>query len=692
MDSVEKLTSDGLSDMQSVRYLEAANKFDSALSKLWPCHRDTPLEHWIEIHRGHALVRAGLLQRPALEYGKNPHDLLQKSFDTFDKCVKTLQALDLRKILNSFNRSLLFSGWLGLAWISFFRGNMADAEIHIERAAELSKSLDRKYFRADRDIDTNFLRLALCREIGTLPDDFEHLCQQFGYKLSKYEVDKIHVGALDNVRSNLEGNLEQSVAIANDYYRDSTEDYDLTNDTFESVDFMHQFEAGCVGDTWFTVGAYQQARVAYECAYGSESVLVRAAASVGLGNVLMRLSVVKMEASASVGNGVTAKRSGTEVDESSSGFASAEMKYKEALKIYDELGFKVAQIIVLCNLGNLYHKRKELEKAFYWFTTALEYCSGKMDRSSAALHLHLKLAELYLDMEKWVEAFDSIVKAEENLPASNKLARTWVEHFYGSYYLEKAMVTESKAEQLSNLAEARNHLCNAVSVSAEIQQSAGTYTSLRTYTIFEQQKETYALLLWCLALQLDAGTNVTSVAEILVWCERGRSRVSLSEMWNDINHFPIIRKYISEVTDLDALQATAATAFDTLPYEQSWKHLQVLLSRCKLPPATTVVEYALCADFGFLIFVLDVPGGEPKMLRVSFKDQELNGEKLDREKLTAVVNRTVSLLHPKPPGEDDKEAEANLRFFYKLLIKSVEKWLVNTQQIIVIPHEVTTTP
>jgi hypothetical protein len=57
-----------------------------------------------------------------------------------------------------------------------------------------------------------------------------------------------------------------------------------------------------------------------------------------------------------------------------------------------------------------------------------------MDRSSAALHLHLKLAELYLDMEKWVE------------------------DFYGSYYLEKAMVTESKAEQLSNLAEARNHL------------------------------------------------------------------------------------------------------------------------------------------------------------------------------------------------------------------------------------------
>jgi hypothetical protein len=47
-----------------------------------------------------------------------------------------------------------------------------------------------------------------------------------------------------------------------------------------------------------------------------------------------------------------------------------------------------------------------------------------MDRSSAALHLHLKLAELYLDIEKWVEDFDSIVKAKENLPASNKFAGT----------------------------------------------------------------------------------------------------------------------------------------------------------------------------------------------------------------------------------------------------------------------------
>jgi hypothetical protein len=93
----------------------------------------------------------------------------------------------------------------------------------------------------------------------------------------------------------------------------------------------------------------------------------------------------------------------------------------------------------------------------------------------------------------------------------------------------------------------------------------------------------YELLLWCLVLQLDAGTNVTSVAEILVWCKRGRSRVSLSEMWNDLNHLPIIRKYISAVTDLDALQAMAAKAFDTLPYEKSWKPLQVLLSRCKLP-------------------------------------------------------------------------------------------------------------
>jgi len=77
------------------------------------------------------------------------------------------------------------------------------------------------------------------------------------------------------------------------------------------------------------------------------------------------------------------------------------------------------------------------------------------------------------------------------------------------------------------------------------------------------------------------------------------------------------------------------------------------------------------------------------MVRVSFKEQELNGEKLDREKLTALVDRTVYLLDPKSTGEEeDQELEANLAFLYKLLIKPVEEWLKKTQQIIVNPHEV----
>ena len=67
----------------------------------------------------------------------------------------------------------------------------------------------------------------------------------------------------------------------------------------------------------------------------------------------------------------------------------------------------------------------------------------------------------------------------------------------------------------------------------------------------------------------------------------------------------------------------------------------MLLKRCILP-AATVVQYVLCVDFGFLIFVLDIPEGEPKMLQISFKEQGLN-----REKLTKLVNQTISLLDPK---------------------------------------------
>jgi hypothetical protein len=61
VDSVEKLTSEGLLDMQNEEYLEAIKKFESALSELWPCHRGTPLDRCIEYHWGNANVCAGLL-------------------------------------------------------------------------------------------------------------------------------------------------------------------------------------------------------------------------------------------------------------------------------------------------------------------------------------------------------------------------------------------------------------------------------------------------------------------------------------------------------------------------------------------------------------------------------------------------------------------------------------------------------
>jgi hypothetical protein len=70
------------------------------------------------------------------------------------------------------------------------------------------------------------------------------------------------------------------------------------------------------------------------------------------------------------------------------------------------------------------------------------------------------------------------------------------------------------------------------------------------------------------------------------------------------------------------------------------------------------------------------------MLQVYFKEHDL-----DREKFTALVNHTVSLLNPKSSGDDQKQADINLAKLYRLLIEPVKKWL-QKPRIIVIPHEV----
>ena len=64
-----------------------------------------------------------------------------------------------------------------------------------------------------------------------------------------------------------------------------------------------------------------------------------------------------IEGSTSLGNEAIGVHSCTTEDKFKLGFAEAEMKYKEALEVYDELNYKEGQIKVQCNLGSLYYKK-----------------------------------------------------------------------------------------------------------------------------------------------------------------------------------------------------------------------------------------------------------------------------------------------------------------------------------------------
>ncbi|CAM6129467.1 unnamed protein product [Calypogeia fissa] len=405
--------------------------------------------------------------------------------------------------------------------------------------------------------------------------------------------------------------------------------------------FVCQLEAGYAGNTWVALGASRGAGAAYKCPEKSKSLLIgllmQAAALVGLGNVHMRPSMLDH------GKG-SKSLSPMKINHGSLGgsqlkYEEAREHYMKALEIYNDLAYKEGQRIVQCSLGNLYHKRKDLQQA-------------------------LELVQDSRNILQWDAS------QEHNRPSSSS------QFCRGTYFLKMGLAKEHmKQGGKTEIAGAKNHFSIAAQHYAEIQASYRQYSPLWIATL-EQQKETYELLLWCLTWQREHNSAV----EALVWCERSRSRVSMVDKWHT---FASVLDHLSAKV-ARVLKATASSKFYSLPFQESWNNLKFLLSKCALPTAT-VVEYVLCADFGLLVFVLDLPRGNPKMVRVSFEEVALEDGNLDREKLTALVTSTISELIPNP--HRSQEAEKNLAFLYKLLIKPVEKWLKKPKQIIIILHE-----
>ncbi|CAM6129458.1 unnamed protein product [Calypogeia fissa] len=204
--------------------------------------------------------------------------------------------------------------------------------------------------------------------------------------------------------------------------------------------FVCQLEAGYAGNTRVALGASRGARAACKCAEKSKSLLMQAAAAlVGLGNVHMRLSMLDHgECSKSL--------SQMKINHGSLG--GAQLKYEEArehymkaLEIYNDLAYKGGQRIVQCNLGNLYHRRRDLQQALEWYKKTI-YFSGTLHRSTTALLLHLKFAEVFLEMESWEAAWDTLKIAEKIAQGTERVATASVQHLIRTYFFKMGLAKE----------------------------------------------------------------------------------------------------------------------------------------------------------------------------------------------------------------------------------------------------------
>lgn len=551
---------------------------------------------------------------------------------------------------------------LGLAWIYFFRGELKSAEAHIVNARRII--LDNAHLRADRDIDTIYLWVAYYRAVGDLQEQIKWL-GKFGHRLSSYVEDITHVELLDLHVEMHKGNFLGCVHYMTTRVL-SDEPYVLplpgTKHDIAVIQLLEQMVAGFLGDVWFSLGGLKEARLAYRSAYKPDpantpgafrSLFLRAAGLVGCGNVHTRF----VSSSLRVDRELALKK--------------ALRKYEKAGAIYTELGYKGGQAVVHSNLGCLYHQQQHVPKAINHYSKARDL-SVKTYKDAAAIQLNCQIAQLHIQQKEWKAAEDLL-----GVETEDKLAQAWVHHLKGVLFLGQGSAKELGAGERGRLLDtAKHHLTVAVTHFAEVQTRLAFLYPL-WLSMYEQQKETYGMLLWCVA---HKGKKNISVVEALIWTERSRSRLLMSEHWKSFADS--VHSHISDSISAAAKQLSSEV-FDSLEVDDAWKALQLSLCSPHLQ-GCIIVEYAICGDQGLLTFVLDPESKlqKPKMVRTSFGDMGL-----DRPALRALIAQTVDEIDQRDPKQKEK-TDQRLSFLYEVLIGPIQGHLRGNKQLIFIPHEV----
>lgn len=144
------------------------------------------------------------------------------------------------------------------------------------------------------------------------------------------------------------------------------------------------------------------------------------------------------------------------------------------------------------------------------------------------------MGQVYLEKGELAEAISLLEngrKPGQTRQEPESLARAWIEHQLG-HCLMKRSENETKIVKAASLRSAEDHLIKAIKSFALMNLSTrGTEPQSERlwFTMFEEQKETYALLQWCLACK-------ERPSDAVVWGERGRSRALMQDKWEGVRN------------------------------------------------------------------------------------------------------------------------------------------------------------
>jgi hypothetical protein len=178
-------------------YVQAAELLQSLKQELWPCHKTTALQLWIDVHLCHVLLRAAVASL------SNTESFLVRAFQGITTCIAE------PLVYSSFVGTLKVSACLGRAWMHLLKGEISEAKQDIrnnERYTLDSTAL------ATRTTQVNWAMAASCFMAGDL-GGVENFLNKVGCRFEGL-ADMYQIGAMDCEVVRMKGSFNQAVCLS----------------------------------------------------------------------------------------------------------------------------------------------------------------------------------------------------------------------------------------------------------------------------------------------------------------------------------------------------------------------------------------------------------------------------------------------------------------------------------------------